>query len=359
MIDLNDRDAILKTQGGDTVLKSVDAFPLQVTASWAESQRVEFPDDYKKVSSILVCGMGGSRFPALILRELFKEEITVPYLINDDYHLPGFVDKNTLVILSSYSGTTEEVIINGKASLKKGAKLAGIAAGGEVESFLKEHNYPVYVFDPVYNPSKQPRIGFGYNVGGHLGIMMKLGLIKADKKKVADALKNFSRLLEKFQIGIPTDRNPAKQLAEMLYDRYPYYIVAEFLTGVGNAFQNQTNETAKLISSFRVIPELNHHLMEGLKSPEAHRNLALFIFFFSKYYSPSIQKRFHITKEVVEQNKINTYWYELKGANKIEQAFEMMGLGTYVTMYLAALYEQDPSIIPFVDYFKNKLKEMR
>ena len=54
-------------------------------------------------------------------------------------------------------------------------------------------------------------------------------------------------------------------MAQKIINKYPYYIVSEFLTGVGNTIVNQTNETAKSISSFRVIPELNHHLMEGLK----------------------------------------------------------------------------------------------
>ena len=63
-------------------------------------------------------------------------------------------------------------------------------------------------------------------------------------------------------------------------------------------------------------------------------------------------------KYSIEQNKIKTVWIELNGENKIEQTFYLMGLGSYMTMYLSALYEQDPAVIPYVDYFKKKLKEM-
>lgn len=359
MIDLDDKKAVLETQGGDTVLKSVDAFPKQCQQAWTESQTTSFTQEYKNASSIMVSGMGGSRFPALILKELFKQELKVPYVINDDYLLPGFVNKDTLIILSSYSGTTEEVITIGKLAKEKGAKLAGISAGGEIAEFLKQNNAPVYIFDPINNPSGQPRIGFGYSVGGHLGLLSSLGYLNIKPSDVDGALSHLTDLIANCQIDVPIEKNPAKKLATQLYDRYPYYIVSEFLTGVGNAVANQTNETAKLISSFRVIPELNHHLMEGLKFPTAHNKMATFLFFYSQHYSSQIQKRFHITKEVVEQNNIKTLWHELKGQNKIEQAFEMMGLSTYLTMYLAALYGQDPSAIPFVDYFKKKLKEMK
>ncbi|MEK7522631.1 MAG: SIS domain-containing protein, partial [Patescibacteria group bacterium] len=77
-----------------------------------------------------------------------------------------------------------------------------------------------------------------------------------------------------------------------------------------------------------------------------------------KLFSSSIQKRFIITKEIVEKNNIETLWYELKGQNKVEQVFELMTFGNFLTMYLSLLYGEDPSIVPYVDYFKKKLKEI-
>lgn len=358
MINLDDKEAILESQGGDKVLISVDGLQKQLEQSFNESLAINFPQEYQRVQNVVVCGMGGSRFPPLIIKELFKEKIKVPYLVNDDYNLPGFVDENALVILSSYSGTTEEVISCGKTALERRAKLTGITSGAAVASFLRKNGLPVYVFSPIHNPSGQPRIGAGYMVGGHLGLMFALGLLKENPTVVNEALKNAVSVLEEYKITIPKEKNPAKQLAEKLYQRYPYYVVSEFLTGVGNAIANQTNETAKAISAFQVIPELNHHLMEGLKFPDKLNQIATFVFFYSDLFSPPIKKRFQVTKEVVEKNNIQTIWYELRGKSKVDQTFELMGLGSYTTMYLAALYGQNPAVIPYVDYFKKKLKEM-
>jgi len=357
MINLDDMNAVIQSQGGDAVLRSIDALPEQLKQSFDESLRVSFPDTYTHVRNVLVCGMGGSRFTALIVKELFKEQITVPYAINDDYLIPHYVGPDTLVILSSYSGTTEEIIQNGKSAYQKKALLAGVAAGGEIVSFLKSVKAPVYEFNPIHNPSGQPRIGFGYGVGGHMGMLANLGLVRDSSDHIASAINALPGLLNPYKLSIPKDANPAKRMAQELYGTYPYYIVSEFLTGVGNAVANQTNETAKSISSFRVIPELNHHLMEGLKFPPELQKIARFVFFLSRLYSPKIQKRFSITKEVVEQNHIKTITHELKGKDKIEQAFELMGFGSYLSMYLATLYGQDPTSIPFVNYFKKRLKE--
>jgi glucose/mannose-6-phosphate isomerase len=358
MKKLDDIDFILKLQGGDRVIKSIDALDKQLDQSFNESQKISFPYFYKKIKNIVVCGMGGSRFPSLIIKELFKQEISVPIIINDDYYLPAFVNNQTLVILSSYSGTTEEVIENAKQALNKKAKITAITSGGEIAKLISQKKYPGYIFNPIYNPSNQPRIGFGYSVGGLLGILIKLGFLKISKTKILSVIKNISRLTSELKINSQSEKNPAKQLVSNLYLTYPYYVVAEFLTGWGNALANQTNETAKTISTFRVIPELNHHLMEGLKHPEDIKKIITFVFFYSNLYSSSIKKRFNITKEVVEKNKIKTIWFELKGKNKIEQVFYAMALGSYLTMYLSVLYQEDPAVIPYVDYFKKRLKEI-
>jgi glucose/mannose-6-phosphate isomerase len=332
-----------------SVVKSMDLFPEQIKDSFERSSTMLLPEDYKNIKNIVACGMGGSRFPHYIVKELFKGEITVPYLINDDYNLPGFVNENTLVILSSYSGTTEEVLIAGQKAYEKKAKIIGISNGGELKTFLEKINAPGYFFDPVYNPSGQPRIGFGYLIGGIAGLLLNLKVLNYPQNGIIEAINNIhSKEIEK----------EAEVMAKKILNKYPYYIVSEFLTGVGNSIANQTNETAKSISSFRIIPELNHHLMEGLKNPKESVKNSLFIFFFSKLFSTSIQKRFLITKEVVEKNEIETLWYELKGQNKVEQAFELMIFGNYLTMYLSKLYGENPATVPFVDYFKKKLKEI-
>ncbi|MEX1052250.1 MAG: SIS domain-containing protein [Patescibacteria group bacterium] len=354
---LDNKEEIINSQGGPNVIKSVDSLQDQLSQSFNEALNIKFQPSYKKAKNAVICGMGGSRFPSLIISKLFKEKFTIPYEIVDDYVLPGYVNNETLVIASSYSGTTEEVVMGAKDAVKKGAMLTGITTGGELIDIFEKNSSPYYLFVPKFNPSNQPRIGFGYMVGGHLGLLINLGYIKADENTVNSSINNLKLLTKNLMIDNPTEHNPAKKMASDILEKYPYFIVSEFLTGVGNAVANQTNETAKTISSFRIIPELNHHLMEGLKHPDMLKRLGVFIFFFSDLYSERIIKRFKITKEVVEKNSIQTLWHELQGQNKIEQVFELMAFGSYLSMYLAALRKEDPTVIPFVDYFKEQLKK--
>ncbi|MGB9883096.1 MAG: SIS domain-containing protein, partial [Microgenomates group bacterium] len=266
MKNLDDLKKILALQGGDVVIQSVNSLDKQLKQSFEQSTKINFTKNYlKDIDNIVICGMGGSRFPGLILKELFKDKLKKPVIINDNYQLPAFVDEKTLIILSSYSGTTEEVLAMADAAKEKKAKITGLTVGGELKKFFEKNQYPYYLIDPVYNPSNQPRIGFGYFVGGILGILFRLNLIDESAKNIYQASEFLTEVINKYKIEIKTDDNPVKKLALKIYQKYPFYIVAEHLTGVGNAIANQTNETAKSISDFRVIPELNHHLMEGLK----------------------------------------------------------------------------------------------
>jgi glucose/mannose-6-phosphate isomerase len=168
------------------------------------------------------------------------------------------------------------------------------------------------------------------------------------QKQIENGIENLRRL---------NQEDSAKQLTQKLVNACPSFIVAEFLNGCGNALANEVNETAKNFAEFRIIPELNHHLMEGLKNPSSMKEISKFVFFFSKLYSPSIQKRFLITREVVEQNGIEAIWHELKTEDKISQVLETLQLGSLMSMYLSEAYGENPTAIPFVDYFKKRLKE--
>src|SRR5436190_20090195 len=100
----------MKTLDPSDVLGSTGLFPDQCKQAWEESSTLVFPEVYKKVSNIVVCGMGGSRFTPRTIKELYRDAISLPYEIIEDYTLPAYVGPQTLVILSSFSGTTEEVI---------------------------------------------------------------------------------------------------------------------------------------------------------------------------------------------------------------------------------------------------------
>lgn len=354
MKSLDDSVTMKKLDPKD-VLGSTGLFADQCEQAWQESSAIRFPPAYNQIYNIVVCGMGGSRFTPKTIKELYKDRLKQPYEIVEDYTVPSYVDQDTLVILSSFSGTTEEVIACGEEALKRGAKVTAVAAGGPIGNLLKERGIPGYIFNPKFNPCGQPRIGGGYLLMGHLGLLYALKLINLTPTEVTDAIAFAQSVAQKYSADVPTANNPAKQLALALKDTHPFIITSEFLRGFGNAFANQINETAKMISDYRYIPELNHHLMEGLKRPETLHQNGLFVFFLSRLYSERIQKRFAITQSVVEKQGVATRTMELVGPSKLAQVLEAYTLSGFTTFYMAMLYDTDPVAIPWVNYFKEQL----
>ncbi len=343
MTDLNNLEEIKKLDPKN-VYGSTGMLADQCEQIWNDSKSLNFPAEYKNVQNIIICGMGGSAYGGHVALSLFKNVLKIPLIVNNDYDLPKFVNENSLVILTSYSGSTEETLSCTEQALKLGAKVTGITSGGKLSEVL--NGKPALVFNPKFNPSGQPRLGTGYIVLGTLSILNLLGLLTLSDEEVKSSVKLLKNSHEEI-------KKSAQELARNLMNKIPVIFSGGFLEGNAHIIRNQFNETSKNFSAFSVLPELNHHLMEGLQNPKNHKLSVLFID--SNLYPEIIQKRIKLTKEVVSKNGVPYFEYKAMGNTKLSQSLNILSFGGYLTLYLALLYGLDPSLIPWVDYFKENL----
>lgn len=347
MIDLTNLEEIKKLDPKN-VFGSTEMFVNQCEQIWTDVKNITYPQEYNHIKNIVICGMGGSSYGGRIIQNLFKETLTIPVYINDDYSLPAYVGSSSLVLLSSYSGTTEEVLSAGKKALAKKAKVTWISSSNSLAKLLNIDNLPGVIFDPRYNPSGKPRLGTGYSVLGAIAILNQIGLVQIEDKVIQQAIDELRREKEKI-------RTQAIEFAKRIFENIPIIFAAEFLKGNAYVLRNQINETAKSFSAFGELPDLNHYLMEGLKNPRDRKLVSLFLD--SELYSGKIKKRIELTKQVVQKNNIDALSYKASGKSKLAQCLEFLAFGGYLSLYLALLYGQDPSLIPWVDYFKEQLNK--
>ncbi len=324
-----------------SVFESIKLVPDQFRGTL--DQKIAFPKDFKTIKNVVLCGMGGSALAAHILQALNVS--LAPFCFYNGYEPPAHVGSDTLFIASSYSGSTEEVLASAEVAKKRGAKIIGLAAGGALGEWLRKNNYSFIKFDEKFNPCGQPRYGLGYALGGLFNIFIQLGL--ADLK-MADVLGVISRLKE-------PEPAEAVRLAKELRGFAPIVAASGFLEGNAHVFVNQINETCKTFSEWHAIPELNHHLMEGLKRPASNKYLK-FLFIESDFYSKAVAARIKITKDVVQQNKISYTVYKTNGKTKLEQLLNFLTFGSLVGLVLSIDYGENPTDIPWVNYFKKQLK---
>lgn len=354
MLNLDNFNAI-KRLDKTNMLGSIDLLHKQVGQTWNDIQEFEVPDNYKNVKKVIINGMGGSGIGGHIVRTLFYDKLKIPVMQINSYKIPECLDRETLYIVSSYSGTTEEPLAEIGKAVKKGAKVIGITTGGKQQKIFSEHGLPCFVFEPLYNPCDQPRMGLGYSIFGQVGIFERCGLIQIKDKEVEDVRKVLKTSVNRYGSRISIKSNLAKQTAKKLYGKIPVLVASEFLEGNAHTMANQMNENAKNFSSYFLISELNHHLMEGLRYPKANSKNLFFLFINSDLYYQKNQKRYSITQDIVEKNRVGWAEFKPKSKSKLLQAFEVLSFGSYVGFYLAMLNGLNPAPIPFVDYFKEKL----
>src|SRR5687767_8016395 len=118
--------------------KLIENFPDQLREALEIADNAKLSPK-KDIRNIIITGLGGSGIGGTILTEMVSDYCTVPVTINKDYFLPNFTNENTLVIISSYSGNTEETLEAMQHALNKKAQIVCVTAGGKVEELAKQN----------------------------------------------------------------------------------------------------------------------------------------------------------------------------------------------------------------------------
>lgn len=347
MIDLTDKSTIAHLDPKQTY-ETTDLLIEQLEDAWNDVSELDIPHHITGIKTIVFCGMGASIYGALVLKALQGANMPYPTEMVSDYHLPNFVDQHTLVVLTSYSGTTEEVLSCAHEALEKHAKMVVLTHGGPLADFAREHHIPAYIFNGEKNISGVPRHGLGYTILGLLGLLNKTGIITVADEEIEEAI---IRLKEK----LPEIKSRSIEDVAKLQGKIPIIIAAEHLSGNAQILRNQFNETSKSFSDYYLVPDMNHHLMEGLQFPKP--SPLVFIMLNTRNYSEKITLRMTLTKSVIEQSNQEVYDYTTEGQTLYDDFLEVITYGSYLSLFLGFRYDQDPAPNPWVDWFKSELNK--
>jgi glucose/mannose-6-phosphate isomerase len=327
----------------ETLIKN---FPKQLKEAIEISNNIKAIPDTKDVHEVLIVGMGGSGIGGDFVQSIVFEDCPVPVLVIKGYELPAFINENSLVIVSSYSGNTEESIHAFQTALQKKCRIVCLSSGGTIEKEALKNNIP-FVTVPAGYPS--PRACLGFSVVLQLAILLKYNLIK-------------SSLFEHIQIA--TDlikfeqdeiQNKAKTIAQQLSGKFVAIYSTDRFEPVALRFRQQLNENAKVLCWHNVFPEMNHNELVGWadKSPVA------VVFLRNKDDLKKNIQRMDICKSIIS-SKTNTF-IEIysKGQHKIEKLIYMIHLADWISFYLAEIRNVDVSEVKVIDFLKTELEKHR
>jgi|WetSurMetagenome_2_1015567.scaffolds.fasta_scaffold69247_2 glucose/mannose-6-phosphate isomerase len=330
-------------------------FPKQIEDAVRIGKDATIQLNIKGVQNIVLTGLGGSAIGGDLLRSYLADELNVPFIVNRYYTLPEFVGKNTLVIVSSYSGNTEETISAHKDAMKRKARLLCISTGGETAQRAKRFKQPCIQIPPGLSP----RAALGYSFFPLLVVLGRLGFITSkdkDIKETIQLLKNKSALFSNPE----SPENAPLKLAERMKGKLPViYSPAEHLDAVNIRWRGQIAENAKQLSSGHVLPEMNHNELVGWKVLTEVMKKMHVVFLKDRGTHTRVAIREEITKQIVSQYAGEVSEVRSDGKGLLARLFSLIYFGDWVTLYLAVLNNVNPEPVAIIDYLKNELRKVK
>ncbi len=320
----------------------IQNFPVQLQEALSISEKFIF--SATNIKNVVITGLGGSGIGGTFAQEYVCNIAKVPIIVNKSYELPTFINENTLVIVSSYSGNTEETIRCYHQAIEKKCQIVSITSGGQIKTLSEQNNTSVVLIPPGF----PPRTCLGYSFVQVLNILNQSKIISDDwVEEIKDAI----QLLKTEQENI---KALAENIAKKIFKTIPviYTLSSEALA---IRLRQQLNENSKILCWHHIIPEMNHNELVGWKIINGeHSVLAILTSFDLK----ENKRRYEICKEIISKFNIPIIEIVAKGRSKLEQWMYVVHLSDWVSYYLSILNNVDAVEVSVIDHLKNELAKM-
>lgn len=299
-------------------------------------------DKLGKYSKYILAGMGGSHLAGGIINIIWPE---IDLWIHRDYGVPTIPTdekEKTLIIASSYSGNTEEVIDCLELSLAADYEVAVIADSGKLLDIAKEKGLP-YIDLP--STGVQPRMAIGFSL---LAIMKLIG----DASKLRE-IGELSGLLYPLNY-----EEQGREMADKLKNCIPIIYSSARNKPLAYIWKITMNETGKSMSFYNAFPELNHNELEGFDMIERETELASkFKFIFLKDIADHqrVTTRMEVTKKILEKKGVEVIWIDLTEENRLLRIFSSIMLANWIGLNIAESANVNPTDVPTIEEFKKAI----
>lgn len=326
--------------------KLIASFPAQLSESIKIGLSTVFSKPGKIISNVVISGLGGSGIGGTIVSNFAASRLTVPVVVNKTYDLPAWVSENSLVIICSYSGNTEETIEAFKQAIATKAFIVCMTSGGIIEEMAAAYRLPCFKIPP----GRPPRACLGYSVVQILFALHYAGLM--DDTFIPD--------VEKAVLLLETQQEAIKALAAGLAaknsDKLPVIYAGSQMEGVAIRWRQQLNENSKIPGWSNVVPEMNHNELVGWR--DKRDNLSVFFLHAGSDHS-RVGFRMEINKEIISRCTPFVYDIKAMGHSYWEQAFYLIHVGDWLSWYYAEQRGVDAMEVAVIDYLKNELSAHR
>ena len=344
----------------DSTTENIDKRPIQEAYNrWPEyftdalkiSCKVDHDPDF--YDSLVLCGMGGSGTSCDILNDIMKRDGSTPSAVVRGEKVPSFLNKHSLVVVSSASGNTEEAISVMEQASGKNAEVVCITSGGRLLERSESYGNKNIVI---------PNLGIPRASLPHLLVpglrLIEPFLTESLERELLSISTNLSKIQKTVAMEVPLELNRAKQLATFLSDGIVFCFTSPSIISAGVRFKNSLNENAKVHCITESILEASHNELVpfSFKNDRASSKVLLL-----KWNNDDAIIRERFNKFKMFFTGVRQPFKEMGGyhddlLNAIISSIYVLDLAT---IYMALLKNIDPSSTPAIDLLKGYLKESK
>jgi len=314
--------------------------PEQVEQGYKTVEALDLRKAGGKYSSVLIAGMGGSAIAGLLLKSFLAEDKTRIDVVQD-YTLPAWVDKQTLMIACSYSGNTEETLSVYKEARRKGCDMISVTTGGKLAEYARVSNLIVVEVPKGY----QPRAAMAFQFFVMLRLLERLRLVESRAQQVL-------KLKEDLKVQLQSLEKNAIILSEKVLHKTPLVYTSKRFEAIGYRWKCQFNENSKTQAFYHVFSEMNHNEMQGFENLRGTYHV-IFLRFDEDHRR--IQKRMSLVKEMLFKKGISDTDIIIRGTSLLSKMFSAILLGDLTSYYLALRLKTNPTDVSLIEDFKNRL----
>jgi glucose/mannose-6-phosphate isomerase len=306
------------------------------------------------IRKVLFLGMGGSAIGGEMVRIWIERNSRIPMTVVRSYEIPKWVDDETLVIASSYSGNTEETLSAVRGAAATGAHISVITSGGELAKLANESGW-----EQVDIPSGlQPRAAIGYSVASVAVVLVAFGILPSS---VLDELSAGAKRMEtegRLWGDPQQDDNHVYDLAGTLITQLPMiYGVAGTTEALAIRLRGQLAENSKILSSHHILPEQNHNEIVGLAERIKHTGDPLVIWLADKEDHARVELRRKLAGELTGTYPAREHVMSGNGDSLIQRNMSLLHQLDWLSFYAAILGGNDPSQIEILMQLKEKMQQ--
>jgi glucose/mannose-6-phosphate isomerase len=295
-------------------------------------------------------GLGGSAIGGDFIRDWLGRTIPGGVTVERGFRPSSPIRKDSLIIVCSYSGDTVETLsMLDRALAAKTKNILLMSSGGQLEKVAKKKKLPYLKLSKV----PMPRASLPMVISSVAAVLDSIGATKGAGKEILAAAGSCRKFISsELSVGIPTEKNAAKQIAHTVHGFVPIAIAPSGMASVARRWKTQMNENAKQHCFFGTFPEISHNeIVPWLRDVRSEMFVALFLD--DLFDDRKLESGFNSFKKALN-GSIKTIDIRACGKKRVEAMLNHMLLADFTSVYSAFLSEVDPTPVDEITRFKNR-----